>query len=253
MDNTYNKLGMLPSSTLKVIACIFMAVDHVGLILFPKHEIFRIIGRLAFPIFAFFIAEGSRYSKHKLKRFLSILSIGLFFLIFYFFYDDQLYGNVFLTFSCSIFLDQLIYISKKEFFEKSFSFKWLGLLVISVVSLILLYILFDIMHFEYGFWGMLLPVFVNLTNFKDIQAPKRLVSFDCHVSKMILLTLGLLPLSITGNLGTMQFYSFLAVIPLFLYNGKVGYKKMKYVFYIFYPAHLLIIEGIAFLISVFNK
>jgi hypothetical protein len=56
-------------------------------------------------------------------------------------------------------------------------------------------------------------------------------------------------LSLNGNLGAMQFYCLFAIIPLIFYNGKPGTKKLKYAFYIFYPAHLVIIEGIALLIS----
>ena len=98
MKCEYNKIGFLSGSTLKILACLFMVIDHVGLTFFPEHDIFRILGRLAFPLFAFFIAEGSRYSKHKLRRFLLIFAIGLAFFAFYYVYDGSLYGNIFLTF-----------------------------------------------------------------------------------------------------------------------------------------------------------
>ena len=44
--------------TLKWIAIISMLIDHIGLVLFPEEQIFRIIGRLAFPIFAYTLTEG---------------------------------------------------------------------------------------------------------------------------------------------------------------------------------------------------
>ena len=40
---------------------------HIGLIIFPHVMILRIIGRIAFPIFAFFIAEGCKHTKNKLR------------------------------------------------------------------------------------------------------------------------------------------------------------------------------------------
>ena len=113
MSQAYNKIGFLSGSTLKIIACIFMVIDHVGLTFFPEHDIFRILGRLAFPIFAFFIAEGTRYTAHKLRRFLLIFTIGLVFFVFYYLYDRILYGNIFLTFSVSILLDYLLFECKK--------------------------------------------------------------------------------------------------------------------------------------------
>ena len=46
------------ASIFKIIAMVTMLIDHIGMILFPNIAILRIIGRLAFPIFAYFVAEG---------------------------------------------------------------------------------------------------------------------------------------------------------------------------------------------------
>ena len=47
----------------------------------------------------------------------------------------------------------------------------------------------------------------------------------------------------------LQWWSILTIPLLALYNGERGKAKMKYVFYIFYPAHLVILYGIAILIQ----
>ena len=44
--------------------------------------------------------------------------------------------------------------------------------------------------------------------------------------------------------GTIQRYGVFSAVPMLLYNGKPG-RRMKYFFYIFYPAHLLILYGIS--------
>lgn len=248
----YNKIGFLSGSTLKIIACVFMVIDHVGLTLFPEYDIFRILGRLAFPLFAFFIAEGSRYSKHKLRRFSLIFLIGLAFLAFYYVYDRTLYGNIFLTFSISILLDNLLYECKKLAFSDLNKLYAVLLFVGFLAVLIATYYLYTLIHFEYRFFGMMLPVIINLTNFRGIETETKLKALDNHAVRMVLAMIGMVLLSINGNLGAMQFYCLLAIIPLALYNGKVGCRKMKYAFYIFYPAHLVIIEGIAMLLPYIN-
>ena len=116
MVSQYNKIGLFPGSTLKILACILMAIDHMGLVLFPNLIIFRIIGRLAFPIFAFFIAEGCRYTRNKTKRFLMLFVIGAAFMVFYYFYNGQVYGNIFMTFSVSVLLIYLLEWCKNKSF-----------------------------------------------------------------------------------------------------------------------------------------
>ena len=67
LDYTPKKIG-LTNNQLKIIAMISMLIDHIGLQMFPDLLIFRIIGRLAFPIFAYMIAEGCFYTKNKPDR-----------------------------------------------------------------------------------------------------------------------------------------------------------------------------------------
>ena len=53
----------LTGNQLKLIAVITMTIDHIGLAFFPQQMLFRVIGRLAFPIYAYMIAEGCRYTR----------------------------------------------------------------------------------------------------------------------------------------------------------------------------------------------
>ena len=52
------KRAGLSAMTLKYIAMATMLVDHMGYVLFPWILWLRCVGRIAFPIFAFQIAEG---------------------------------------------------------------------------------------------------------------------------------------------------------------------------------------------------
>lgn len=250
MSSEYNKIGFLSGSTLKIIACIFMVIDHIGLVFFPDNDIFRILGRLAFPLFAFFIAEGSRYSRHKLRRFVLIFLIGVLFLAFYYIYGGVIYGNIFLTFAVSILADSCLFECKKASLDGSRPLCSFLLFIGFTAFIVALYFLYGAIRFEYGFFGMLLPAIINLTNFKGITRQSHIKKLDNHFVRLLLTFFGMIFLSFNGNLGIIQFYCLFTIIPLLFYNGKPGTKKLKYAFYIFYPAHLIIIEGIALLISI---
>lgn len=67
---------------LKLIALICMAIDHVGYCMFPTYLYpnaiwLRVIGRVAFPIFAFLIAEGAFYTKHPIRYMLRMLLLAI--------------------------------------------------------------------------------------------------------------------------------------------------------------------------------
>lgn len=62
---------------LKLVAMIAMLCDHAGKMLFPQYPVMRIIGRLAFPIYAYCIAVGCVYTKNPLKYLQRIVLLAL--------------------------------------------------------------------------------------------------------------------------------------------------------------------------------
>lgn len=94
--------GGLDATVLKLIGVVTMTVDHIGYMFFPDAAFLRIIGRLTYPIFAYLIAEGCTYSKHKAKYFLSVLSIGLLCSVVSYGAEHILYQSVMITFACAI-------------------------------------------------------------------------------------------------------------------------------------------------------
>ena len=219
-------LCFLSGNTLKIIAAISMLIDHIGYMFFPDILIFRIIGRLAFPIFAYMIAEGCRYTKNKLRYFTTIFILALLCQCAYFYSVGDMYLNVLVTFSLSI---ALIFS-----FQQCLKALRQGLYVNALLfplSVLLVYIFTLYFKIDYGFHGIMLPLFASIISPKDEYSRKVNVA---------LFTVGLFILSL--SLGGVQYYSLLASGLLLMYSGKRGKYKMKYFFYVFYPLHLISLE-----------
>lgn len=65
------------TTLLKLVAMIAMLIDHTGKAFFPQYRLMRIVGRLAFPIYAYCIAVGCVYSRNRLKYLRRIVTVGL--------------------------------------------------------------------------------------------------------------------------------------------------------------------------------
>lgn len=241
-----NPIGLLSSSTLKLIGCILMAIDHIGYHLFPDILILRIIGRLSMPIFAFLIAEGCHYTKNKLKHFLLIFISGIIFLLGVWIFDGSWFGNIFLQFSISILYIYLIDLLKKFIFKgKHKILKLILSVIVFVIALIPATYLFKVFKFDYDFFVTLLPVIVSMLYLKDYSNHKIIKYIDNLYVKLIV-SAGILVLicSNTNYYHPIQWHALLALPLLLLYNEEVGCKKLKYFFYLFYPAHIAIIMAI---------
>ena len=107
-----------------------------------------------------------------------------------------------------------------------------ALCVFLIAASLLLSIFVDV---DYGFFGIMLPVFTSV--FED--RPRRLVMFTA--------TLIALSIDLVHGGFTVQFWCLLAVPLVAMYNGKPGKYRMKYFFYIFYPAHLVLLYAIQML------
>ncbi len=213
----------MSSFILKIIAMISMLLDHIGFV-FYNHSFLRIIGRLAFPIFAFQSVVGYEHTKDKKKHFWKLFIFALISQIPYY----------------------LMVSIDKNFFGLNTMFTiLLGLLAICIFNKInnhllgFLFVLFlailgYVIHVDYGFFGIL-TIFL-FYYFKDSKT-KTCIAFIilftlCYILHIIYLDT--------------IYYSFVllatisALIPICLYNKKEGIKT-KYLFYVFYPLHMLII------------
>lgn len=218
--------GFLSNNALKLLALFAMTCDHVGLQLLPQLPVLRIIGRLAFPIFAYMIAEGCRYTRDR-KRYLLTLSImALAYQLVYLVAMGSLYQGIFVTFSLSVAVILALDTARKQRTAPAV------LIAVGVLAAVMFVCvpLPRILHMtdfaiDYDIWGVLLPVAVYF-------APNRVWRLAAAAPVMVVLCL---------SWGGYQWWSLLALLPLACYNGKRGRYRMKNLFYIYYPAHLAVI------------
>lgn len=107
---------------LKLIALTTMFIDHIGAVFFPQVTLLRVIGRISFPLYAFLIAEGCRYTRNRGRY---ALGLGVFALISELPYDlalhpefleNGLWGQNFL-FQTNIFYTMFFAVASVHIFE----------------------------------------------------------------------------------------------------------------------------------------
>ena len=229
---------------LKIIAAISMCLDHIGYIFFPRVAIFRIIGRIAFPIFAYMIAEGCKHSRHKLRYFLTVFIVGTVCQVVYYIAMQDIYMNILLTFSLSIVLIYSLQLVKKCFdLDKSLLFMILSGILFMVLVVGVFFLTYYV-RFDYGFLGAMLPVFVSLFHSVNMSKPYLL---DNKLVSVITFSIGLVLMCLFSHT-VYRYFSLISIVFVLLYSGNRGKLKMKYFFYLFYPLHLALLYVIAMLI-----
>lgn len=222
----------LTGNQLKIVAMAAMTCDHVGLQLLPQIGILRILGRLALPIYAYMIAEGCRYTHDRKNYLLRILALALLCQIVYFVAMGSLYQCILVTFSLSICLIYALDNFERRRTTSSGLLALVSFLAAGFACNLLPQLLPQTdFAVDYGFWGVLLPVFVYCGKGQQ--------------QKLLLLTAGLVMLGI--SFGGIQWWALAAVPLLLAYNGRRGKFPIGKLFYIYYPLHLVIIYGISLL------
>lgn len=229
-DRTWGLTG----NQLKILALIFMTVDHIGLQLLPQTPILRCIGRLAFPVFAWMIAEGCRYTHDPKGYLLRLGGLAAVCQVGYFVAMGSLYQCVLVTF----FLSALLIFAYHRAVEDSSPKNWavvliLGGGVVFLAAILPMLIPYTDYAIDYGLWGVVLPL--------GIYAGRT------RLHRLGVLALGLIGLALCY--GGIQWLGLGAVPLLALYNGQRGKRKIGTFFYLYYPVHLVILFGISLLLT----
>ena len=224
----------LTGNQLKLIAVITMTIDHIGLAFFPQEILFRVIGRLAFPIYAYMIAEGCVYTRNMGRYLGTLAAAAAVCQAVYFVVMGSLFQCVLVTFSMSVAIIALL----KMAMGKKTVIAWAAVACGVALAFFITEVLPGLLpntdfNVDYRFWGVMLPPLVYLAKGKAQKI--------C-VCAILLVCLGF-------RFTNVQMWALLALPLLALYNGQRGKWKMKYFFYIYYMLHLVIIQGLAILLG----
>jgi hypothetical protein len=273
---------------LKLLAFATMLVDHIGYMFFPNEMLFRIIGRLAFPIFAYQIALGYSRTSNRKKYVLRLSIFALITQIPYSFFNPDIqfnpfHFNVLFTFIAAIGLlciyDMGILKIKSFIKDKNYQHLLYGvfLLVLAVILIILPEVIsFMVKDFylEYGLLALVLVLLFHIFQDKmEIAVVSIILLYLLHGYYRIALwnsayssarfwsnlfdfTFIWGQLNLQNGLSQLQRYYFnawgvFALIPIFLMESiNSGHIRLnKYVGYVFYPAHMALLIVIAVMLK----
>ena len=222
----------MTSLWLKIIAVTSMIVDHIGAVFFPYYMVhifgvtfypLRTIGRLAFPIYCFLLIEGICHTSNWKKY---AVRLGVLALLSEISFDLALFGsitlqhqNVFFTLLFGLLAVQFDLIYKKK-----------GNYIGGLIAFLAACFVAQMMKTDYGAIGIVSIMM-------------------CYYWRKQLTLLALGILGIGFYVGMSQPFGVFAMIPIYFYNGKQGYrnKAIQLLWYLIYPIHLTLIAVIALL------
>lgn len=219
---------------LKLIAVFFMIVDHIKYALPSCYNEFTLYwGRISFPIFAFCAVQGYVHTRDLKKYIIRLLVFGMISEIPYLLFNSLPTLNLINLNIMFELVFGLLAIKVYDYYDKE---KEKGLFLVLIVSLIA-----EIAKADYGVFGVLLMfsfyVFRD-SKWKTLLASLAVVSGK-YLYRILILEVGFKEYPIKNWICTL--------IPLFLvvfYNGKKG-PGLKWLFYIVYPVHFLILWAIS--------
>lgn len=213
-------MKILNNFTLKMIAIVAMAVDHVGAVLFPQYLGLRIIGRIAFPIFAYTLVEGFLHTRDVKKY---MMRLGLLAVVSEIPFDLAFFGTPLEFTHQNVFFTMFLGIAMLYLYLKTVS-KWRQFLAVL---------------------GMLLLAEFLCTDYSSAGLLMIFLFYQFRGTKLWQL-IGMAFVNIF-YMGYLQVYACFAAIPIAMYNGERG-PKCKWFFYWFYPVHLIVIYLISLVV-----
>ena len=230
------KFQIFNGAQLKYIAFISMLIDHANNALitplldgqgFLLHlsNLFSILGRIAFPIFVFFIVEGFFKTRNRKKYLLALLVFGLI---------SEVPFDMF---------------TSRTFFDPN----WNNMMFTLALCLVTIWLV-DILKTKINkrlLWYIVSIIIVAIFAFMAMQLS---LDYDYHAIVVAYLFYIFYDRPILGaGLGYLsiikELYSFLGFAMTLTYNGERG-RQYKWFNYLFYPVHILILGLLRFYFNI---
>lgn len=217
----------LPQEGLKLIACMTMLMDHMGVALFHATWL-RVVGRIAFPIYCFLLAEGAHYTKNPRNYALRMAAVMLLSEIPF---DYAVYG-------ASTWLHQNVlatlllgFLALETMNKRSNPF-WKLCAAVPFVFLA------EVFHTDYGSQGVLMILLFGLSRQYGLGG----LTMTLGLAAVSLLRPSF-PVEILGMAVPIELFSVFSMLPISLYSGKKAgnSKVVQWGFYLFYPVHLAVL------------
>lgn len=223
---------------MKVFAAICMLIDHIGMVFFPGQWLWRLIGRLAMPIFAYCVGRGLVYTSSRKKY---SIRLGVFALLSQIpFYLMQKAAGIQGNFHLNIGFTFLMAILCVIAFERVYDYEqqWIGQKIIWLLVFIFVLILSDLLNMDYGSYGILMVILC----FLQIKAKR---PFWQLIVGALLLTYIIYRGVAAGFI--LQCFGIIGFLVCYLLKD-ISEKRLGRFFYVFYPLHMMIIWGVSFLV-----
>ena len=256
MTNMQQLRRGLSGSTLKLIAVISMFIDHTGAAILGRmlltrtyintqaytvwvtnysalHSIYRLmrdIGRIAFPIYCFLLVEGFLRTRDAKKY---AMRLGAFALVSEVPFDlafkarvlEGRYQNVFFTLFLGLLTMMAVDWVYRNVWDENRTLRRIVCPMIAAAAVLVGCLAAHFLHTDYGAKGIMCIMVLYLTRrWKPVQLLAGAIAFLWEVPAPV------------------------AFVPVAIYNGKRG-LRLKYLFYAFYPAHLLLLYLVSFFLG----
>lgn len=192
---------------IQLAAMILMVIDHVGFLFFPDYVIFRAVGRLCFPLYAYLLAMGFH---HTHSVFIYAFRLLLLASLSQWIYFDLLGFKLNVIFLFCVGVLFLWCLQKRRFLP--------ALVIIAMVA---------VFPIEYGLYGLCLIV---------------VFAYAKNTLWLVWLSFIVCAFSVVSY-GAFQFIAFFAVL-FILYLPETSFSVNRYLWRYFYPAHLYILKGV---------